>query len=170
MRHDGCGRHWRPRQLSTATPKALRFQRDIAETKIRARSGKNEAAMSVVSLSSDFEAARAALLDQREKSCFLVLQLDKTVGEEVQVVSSGIFGGHLSLSDADFSFVLYKLAKNKRPFLLYYRGPNVPPHLLSATLTKLVHIVKLLEPFEQSLAELTNPEASEEEILALVQK
>ena len=100
--------------------------------------------MSSVSLSTDYEAARA-VLNEQSSTCFLVLQLDKTVGETLQVVASGVGLDSLSLSEHDVSFVLLKTPSSELPFLLFYKGDNVPPHIHSAVLVRFAQLIKLLE-------------------------
>jgi hypothetical protein len=76
-----------------------------------------------LSLSTDYEASRAALNQSNESSCFLLLQLDKTVQTTLQVVTSGMDVASLTslLNETEFSFVLYKMPNHKNPFLLFYR-------------------------------------------------
>lgn len=123
-----------------------------------------------MSLSTDYEAARASLNEQT-KGGFLLLQLDKAVGETLQVVASGMGTASLSLAETDFSFILYRIPGHRLPYLLFYQGHLVPPHILSAVLVRFAAIVKLLEPFGESFLEISDPqELTEEAILRGVKR
>ena len=124
-----------------------------------------------VTLSNDYESARLALNEQHEKSCFLALQLDKAVGETLQVVSSGMGLDSLTLNETDFTFVLYKFPSEKHPYLMFYKGRDVPPHIHSAVLVRFAIVIKLLEPFSESFLEIFQPDdLTEESILEAVER